>query len=314
MVSLSFPNYPESGVNVFFVLIVIAIALFVLGSAFRFKRSQTKSQQEYLAKIAKREAALLQQALEKLVYAEADHWRAQEWLLEYRRWLEPRGYQNSELGTRLEHVLQLYWSRDQRRQARDHLMAWVDQNNTAVDRLVNLHKAIKRLSDLPTDNCRAQVCDPFATTSEQLISTLRVVSDQVFAELVAVASHDEKAFEALQLFIQCLNKLIVSTGKRPYAYPPEWNEWVAKHEEPPSINSFVGLERYDDMPRGTVGLRLVRAVEAGNIVECAIVLAYCTARTECRQEVGDVLYADLTTKFSELKAKQHQASTKQEQA
>lgn len=120
-------------------------------------------------------------------------------------------------------------------------------------------------------------------------------------------SYDD--FCSLEKIVEAWNK--TATGSYRMLYPADWNAWVVQYKANPSFYDFVDQKSYSDLPKGTVSIRMAEAIRTADIVELAITLSYCnvpkpywagsTARC-CRDEVGDVLYAEAVKLYEALRA------------
>ena len=87
-------------------------------------------------------------------------------------------------------------------------------------------------------------------------------------------------------------------GKR-NPYPECWNELAARYLESPVVQDFVET---GDFHQGVMRLRAAQAVAAKDFTMAKIVLAYCNYNDGYRQEVGEVLLADLAKLVVAMKA------------
>lgn len=81
------------------------------------------------------------------------------------------------------------------------------------------------------------------------------------------------------------------------------NEWIARNIENPAFEDFANQADYSKLPRGAIRRRFTSALRTRDFVELSICAAYYDRWTyDVRNEVGDVLWAEVAKMLDELTA------------
>lgn len=144
--------------------------------------------------------------------------------------------------------------------------------------------------------------DILSMSLDDVREQLQTAVKEYYEELMAQRDQPEQFKKLYDLVVQSREKMaysssrpdsktsVVNVGLDALDFAPDHNDLVALLYGTPPLSMFVNLR---DMGPGEVRLLADQAIEAGDLTQAQIALAYCNQNVHCLQAVGDVLTAGL---------------------